>query len=362
LLLTPTTMPKTKSQARFKLLWRHTLSDYVTAIAWSPDGTWLAASSAAGEVVQYEVKTGKTTLLQGAQGESVDALTISTDGQFLAAGGQAGTVYIWRLEGSTATSIATLEHPRAWVDCLRWHPQHPELAFSFGCFVQVWDAATQSVIATLNYESSSVLDLAWRPQGDRLSISGHPNIKTWQRQGWDDDPMVLDTGGASGAIAWSPKGTYLASGNSDCSVLIWEEGNPRAWHLTDFPGKVRQLAWSVPTDIGAPLLASISGQSVVVWTNDNTPLGWIPKVLDAHQDILTAIAFQPQSHLLASAAKDGLLYLWDKGERLTQTLKAASAEWSCLAWSASGKAIAAGNSQGEVMVWTERVAAGKGFG
>lgn len=354
-------MPKTKSQARFKLLWRNTLSDYVTAIAWSPNGTWLAASSAAGEVVQCEVKTGQMTLLQGARGESVDALSMSADGQFLAAGGQAGTVWIWRLEGNSATLITTLEHPRAWIDCLRWNPQHPELALSFGRYVQVWDAPTQSVIATLNYESSTVLDLAWHPQGDRLSVGGHPTIETWQRQDWDEDPTVVETGGASGAIAWSPEGTYFASGNSDCSVLIWEDGNAHAWHLTDFPGKVRQLAWSVPTANGVTLLASISSQSIIVWTKDSTPLGWMPQVLDAHQDILSAIAFQPQSQLLASAAKDGLLYLWDKGEKLTQTLKATSAEWSCLAWNASGKAIAAGNNQGEVMVWTERTS-GKGFG
>ncbi|MEO0942471.1 MAG: WD40 repeat domain-containing protein [Cyanobacteria bacterium J06642_12] len=356
-------MPKTKTRSQFKLLWRSTLSDYVTAIDWSPDGTWLAASSAAGEVVQYEVKTGKTTLLQGAQGESVDALTMSADGQFLAAGGQAGTVCIWRLEDNTATLITTLEHPRAWIDRLQWNPQCPELAFSFGRHVQVWDATTQSVIATLNFESSSVLDLAWHPQGDLLSVSGHPCIKTWRRQDWDNDPTVLETGGASEAIAWSPDGTYFASGNSDCSVLVYEDGNPRAWHITDFPGKVRQLAWSMPTSAsGAPLLASISSQSIVVWTKDNAPyVGWNPQLLDAHQGVLTAIAFQPKSQLLASAAEDGLLYLWHKGERLAQTLKDAPAEWSCLTWSDSGEAIAAGNNQGNVLVWTERTS-GKGFG
>lgn len=356
-------MPRTKTRSLFKLLWKNTLSDYVTAIAWSPDGTWLAASSAAGEVVQYEVKTGETTVLQEVQGESVDALTMSADGQFLAAGGQAGTVCLWRLEGRTATPIATLEHPRAWIDCLQWNPQHPELAFSFGRYVQVWDAPTQSVIATLNFESSSVLDLAWHPHGDRLSVSGHPHIKTWRRQDWDDDPTVLETGGASEAIAWSPDGIYFASGNSDCSVLVWEDGNSRAWHMTDFPGKVRQLAWSMPTLTGGvPRLASISSQSIVVWAKDDNPyVGWNPQLLDAHQSVLSAIAFQPKSRLLASAAEDGFIHLWHEGSRLAQTLQDASAEWSCLAWSNSGEAIAAGNSQGEVLVWTERTS-GKGFG
>lgn len=355
-------MLRTKTQDLLKLLWHTTLADYVSAIAWSPDGAWLAASSAAGEVVRYEAKTGEMTLLQEAQGESVDALAISADGAFLAAGGQSGTVWIWRLDGGTSTLVTTLEHSRAWIDRLQWHPHHPELAFSLGHYAQVWDATIQSVITTLNFESSSVLDLAWHPQGDRLSLSGNQSIKTWHRQDWYDDPTVREIGGASGAIAWSPDGSYLASGNNDRSVLVWEEDIPYPWQMQGFPGKVRQLAWSrVKKAIGAPLLASISAESVVVWTKDRDPsVGWNAQMLDVHQGIVRAIAFQPHSLLLASAAEDGWLCLWHKANRLTQILEGAPAGFSCLAWNPSGGAIAAGGSQGEVLLWTETTK-GKGF-
>ena len=357
-------MPRTKTQDRFKLRWQQTLSDYVTAIAWSTDGTWLVASSAAGEIVRYEANTGETTVLQAAQGESVDALTISADGVFLAAGGQAGTVWIWRLDGSTPDRVMALEHPRTWIDRLQWHPQQPELAFSLGRYVQVWDAPTQSIITTLNFESSSALDLAWHPQGNRLSVSGNQSIKTWQRQDWDNDPIVQEIGGAGEAIAWSPDGTYLASGNNDCSVLVWEDSNPLyPWRMRGFPGKVRQLAWSMAkTAIGAPLLASISGESVVVWTKDGDPsVGWHPQMLDAHQGIVRAIAFQPQSLLLASAAEDGCLYLWHQGSHLAQMLQDVPTGFSCLAWNPQGDAIAAGDSHGDVLVWAKSMAR-KGFG
>ena len=129
-------------------------------------------------------------------------------------------------------------------------------------------------------------------------------------------------------------------------MLVWEDGNPYPWRMQGCPGKVRQLAWSMPkTAIGAPLLASISGEDVVVWTKDHDPsVGWNPKVLDAHQGIVRAIAFQPQSLLLASAAEDGCLYLWHKGSRLAQMLQEVSAGFSCLAWNPQGGAISASGS------------------
>jgi WD40 repeat protein len=77
---------KTKTKLEFKETWRGGLSDYVTAIAWSPDRSNLAASSAAGEVSLFAAPTFGATSLQGETGESVDCLAFSM-GNF------------WQLEG-----------------------------------------------------------------------------------------------------------------------------------------------------------------------------------------------------------------------------------------------------------------------
>ncbi|MEM9266919.1 MAG: WD40 repeat domain-containing protein [Cyanobacteria bacterium P01_F01_bin.13] len=352
---------KKHKQPVLKQLWDTRLSDYVTAVAWSPDGTQLAASSGAGEVILYTPATGDSHCLQSSQGESVDAVAISADGHFLAAGGQAGTVWIWQIDGDAPTLLTTLEHARTWIDRLQWHPKLPELAFSFGRYAQVWDAVEQAVVTTLNFENSSVLDLAWNPQGTRLSLGGNQSIKTWKSQDWDEDPMVREIGGASVAVAWSPDGNYLASGNNDRSVLVWAKDHPAPWQMSGFPGKVRQLAWSKPTVRDAPLLASISGEGVVVWTKAaDESEGWNPKVLDVHEGMVQAIEFQSGALLLASAAADGYLYLWQKSGRIAQRLEGASAGFSCLAWSAQGTALAAGGSGGELFVWTETTK-GRGF-
>jgi len=112
---------KTRKQGEFELHWQGTLSDYVTAIAWSPDGK-MAASSAAGEVVLYQAGAFQETSLQQGDGRSVDCLAWSQDGQFLAAGGQSGQVNIWQVQSDRTELIATVGNPSAWVDRMAWSP------------------------------------------------------------------------------------------------------------------------------------------------------------------------------------------------------------------------------------------------
>ncbi len=343
------------------LSWQTLLADYVTALDWSPDGSRLAVCSAAGEVVVFDAKTGASMVLQEKLGSSVDAIAFSADGTLLATGGQAGTVSIWRLEADAAERLTQLENSRVWVDRLQWHPRLPELAFSLGRYAQVWDAVDQTVVATPVYEASSVLDLAWHPSGDYLALAGNLSVKTWRRDDWYDDPEIREIGGASAAIAISPDGQYLASGNNDRTLLVWAWDNPYPWQMQGFPGKVRQLAWSV-AQMGSPLLASASAEGVVVWTKaKHAAEGWTSHLLDLHSAPVTAVAFQPQSTLLATAAEDGWVCLWQQFTQAAQILSGASNGFSTLTWSPQGKYLAAGGCGGEVMVWAKALA-GKGFG
>ncbi len=74
----------TKGKVLFQQKWQGNLSEYVTAVAWSPNGL-LAASSAAGEVVVWQ--DGSLVSLLPAGVASIDCLAFSSDGKFLATGG-----------------------------------------------------------------------------------------------------------------------------------------------------------------------------------------------------------------------------------------------------------------------------------
>lgn len=353
-----TNMNSTTSKSKeFEQQYSGTLSDYVTAIAWSPQDKTLAATSAAGEVVLWN--DGELTTLQTGNGKSVDCLAFSTDGKFLAVGGQDGQVKIWR----NTELIATLENAPAWVDKLAWNYTSNQLAFSLGRYVQVWDADTREVVVTLNFDNSSVLGIDWRIDGQYLAIGGYKGVKIWHSQNWDEEPYNLDMTTVSVAMAWSSDGKFLASGNMDRSVTVLEWNNPDPWVMRGFPGKIRQLAWSeATTKVGAPILASSSVEGIVVWEKlEDDTLGWEARVLTNHVDVINAIAFAPKSFLLASAAADGWLCLWNKAKEVSQILTGVSGGFSSLAWHPEGKLLAAGGDQGELVVWS-KVLRGQGFG
>lgn len=343
----------------FNPQWQGTLSDYVTEVAWSLDGQ-LAASSAAGEVVLWT--EAAIIPLQTSTEQSIDCLAFSQDGQFLAAGGQDGRVKIWQQKDQMQL-IHTLENAPAWVDKLAWSPTANLLAFSIGRYVQVWDANKGEVVATLNFEASSVLAMSWHPDGKLLAIAGNQGVKVWNALSWDDDPDLVSMTSPSVAIAWSPDGKYLASGNMDFTITVMEwENRHLPWVMRGFPGKIRNLAWSKKLLHGASLLGVSSVEGVVVWEKhrDET-VGWESRVLDAHEEMVQAIAFQPDTFLFASAATDGLLCLWEKAEQLAQILDGAAKGFSCLAWHPQGHQLAAGGQDGELLVWSKS-RRGRGFG
>jgi WD40 repeat protein len=357
-----------REKVLFQQKWRGDLSEYVTAVAWSPNGL-LAASSAAGEVVLWQ-SDSLINLLPAGLG-SIDCLAFSSDGKFLAAVGQDGKVRVWEISpnhhkmgkpSQEVRLITTLDNAPQWIDKLAWNPACNQLAFSLGRYVQIWDADIQAVMTTLPFTNSSVWDLAWRPNGESMAIAGDGGVKVWDTRDWDDDPYLIEMPSASIVTAWSTDNKYLASGNLDNTITVLKYGLPIPWVMQGFPGKIANLAWSQPLQNNTPLLAASSIEGIAVWQKAaDDEDGWNARVLSLHDRKIQALEFHPHSLLLASAGDDGYLALWTKAKQLGQTLEGAPDGFSCLAWDQDGQNLAAGGQNGELIIWSESKR-GKGFG
>lgn len=339
----------------------HQLSDYITAISWSSVGNTLAVTSGAGEVLLLH--NDSDLLLQDASGSSIDSIAFSADGQWLAAGGQAGQIHLWLIATEKALAPKTLMGDSAWIDRLQWHPHRNFLAFNRGKKVQIWDADRAEMLTSLELDAQ-VQDIGWSPDGQHLAVAANTLIHIWQIPQWHQSLYQWELIAPAMSLSWSPGGAYLATANQDqsVSILTWamvsllnqaptaEDDLPTL--IQGFPGKIRQLAWAdVPDSERSPILAAATREYVAMSTLLPNA-DWQSWILESHTANVLDIAFQHQTGLLASLSEDGWVILWQAAIEAAQMLNGAKDGFSCLAWHSTGKYLAAGGQQGEVLVWS----------
>jgi WD40 repeat protein len=158
------------------------LSDYVSAISWSPTGNTLAAACCNGEV--HLIKSFVGIVLCPPTGNSIDALAFSSDGKWLAAGGLEGNITLWQIDteipelfdtNAQAHPIRVVEYG-SWIDRLVWSPTCNHLAFNLGKTVQIWDADRSALVMSI-YTCLDRSDLStnYCKLGSIISIPIHPD-------------------------------------------------------------------------------------------------------------------------------------------------------------------------------------------
>ncbi|MHB0958717.1 MAG: WD40 repeat domain-containing protein [Pirellulaceae bacterium] len=88
------------------------------------------------------------------------------------------------------------------------------------------------------------------------------------------------------------------------------------------------------------------------WQADSFWSRMMPRSSAEWPGLVHALAFQPNSHVLAMAGDDAMIRLWDvDAERLTSILAGHVARITCLAWCPDGTGIASGIEDRTVRIW-----------
>ena len=167
----------------------------VYAVAWSPagpasslEGEWRIAS-ASGDPVNADVDNtvqvwdaldGGHPLTYREHFYYVHAVAWSPDGKYIASGSADTRVQVW--DAVTGNNIVTYRKHASKVNAVAWSPDGKRIASaSDDRTVQIWDAATGNTIFTYRGHSKEVSSVAWSPNGKRIaSASYDQTVQVWQ--------------------------------------------------------------------------------------------------------------------------------------------------------------------------------------
>lgn len=323
--------------------WRFAADDYITALAWSPDGATLAAASAAGPVQLLDGVSG--ALRHRLPGHTMGTLALawSGDGRRLASAGQDGKARLWDPIGGSA--MAELDGGSSWVEQLAWSPRSDRLATGAGKWLKLWQA-DGSPLQACGDHASTLTGLAWLKDGRSVATACYGGLSFW-RVGQETVERSFPWKGSFVSLALSRDGRHAAAGCQDASMLVWDLKTAKNVGMSGYPGKITLLDW----DRKSRFLATNSGDQAVLWDfSGDGPAQRDPLVLEQHRQRITDLSFHPQRDRLASIGEDGLLCLWRLPDGELVDLYVLKSRLSKLSWNPRSGALAIGSAEGEVVL------------
>ena len=341
---------------------------WITALAFSPDGTTLASASTDGTARLSDAATGEPRATLNGHAHSVISVVFSPDSKRLASWGRDATVRLW--DTRTGEQIASIENSS--YGAIAFSPDGSTLVSSQGernSTIRLWDTHTGKQKTTLDAQLGNVFSVVFSPDGSKIVTTEdwqNTTIRWWDlnsqqfhaaRQ--DETPQVAGRALLPSArLAFSPDGETFVSQSyddirlsdaqtrklrakieyprlrahrsgypfvmfsADGETLACGDGTDKIWVFDADTGKYRATFNGHPTPVSAAALspdgttlASGKGQTLQLW---DTHTGKPRATLNGHTAAVQAVAFSPDSTMLVSGSTDKTAILWDvrSGEAL----------------------------------------------
>jgi WD40 repeat protein len=287
-------------------------SFFVGAVAWSPDGRYLASGSWDHTVQVWDAKTGALVFSYEHE-EVVDAVAWSPNGRYLASGSWDHTVQVWDFQ--TKTRIQVYTH-NSLVSALAWSPDGTQIASGgWDDTLQVWEARTGTLLYTAQY-NDIVDSIAWSPDGSYIAVGGRDEVvhilsspasspSAWSQvfEYQASTPLCSDC--VVNTVAWSPNSRYIASGYRNGIVDVWDISTQKL--ITTYKGHIDDVyavAWSPD---GQYLASGGVDHTVQVW---QALTGHLLFTYRGHSGDIAAITWSPDGRFIASGSWDNTVQIW----------------------------------------------------
>ncbi len=358
------------------------------SLEFSPDGQTLAAlannnnARSSRRLHLWDVRTGrhiaKTTI------EGFWDLSFSPDGRTIVTGNNSwrqrsavtDTLYFW--DARTLRHIDTVEHKVWEAHYVKFSPDG-QIIVTVGTQegnVSFWDARTRQFLGSLGQKLQNLKGIAFSRDG-RTLVASHSNENSFDFYFWDVSTRrhITTLQMRSGNFALSPVGEILATPVGQESVDFWNVSTHQRITTTltspEFSFAFAFNSYLTFSPGGETLAAVVrepsGGRAVYFWdvtigvqeqivengVQEQTVENWEygDSFID-HTSLVRALAFSPDSQILASGGKDTIIHLRHPTTgNLLRSLRGHTRTVTSVAFSPTGQRLASSSADGTIRLW-----------
>jgi WD40 repeat protein len=285
---------------------------YGAALAFSPDGQWVATAGTGGQVKVWETQTGREVFTFSGHELYTYDVCFSPDGRFLASTGRDAEIRVWDLSTKKLHMAFKRVTPEFRRLSFRNDSKHLAVAHEEG--VTVFDLESGQIFRTLGKKGLRSNAVAYSPEGARLLMVtdrfGHDFIvKLWDIAAEREIFAHRKNQVSVNSILFLKDGAHYLTAQRGSVAILWDGEGREVRRFEGHVGSVNSLALDVDEK---RLFTAGSDGNVKVWD-----FGTGQEILNltGHVGAVVGVAFGKDGWL-ASTGEDGTLRIWDGRPRV----------------------------------------------
>ena len=330
-------------------------SSPVRALAALGDGKRAGVGLLNGEVFVYDVAPGSTPVLIGNHKSCIISIIPSRDGRTLVAGSRDGEVCVWDIPARRR--IRRIGRSGKIANAVGASRDGKLVAIARdGGVVEIHLLPEGRKIQQFRHHAMGVYGVSFAPDSETVVSCGVDGLMVWNALTGKKHCYCSKHDGLVLAASISPDGRRLVSCGTDGTVRLW--ALPEGQEEACLRGHNRSVVCVAFSSDGRLVASASEDGKIRIWDPERPSP---PRPRPGDQEMVMTAHFSPNGRYVVSDSDVWRLWVWDSGtgemvsglhrEKASPFVSMFEDKVLCSAWSRDGSLLAAGYSNGAVLVW-----------